>query len=291
MKRKLLYLILFSISWSVGMQALNVPYSYESVSSSQTGIADLNFNFENPSFLIQDSEDIIFGFSFGNWIWDTKLNSAFYRNHSSLLRVYSLGNDGLELYEEDIPRDNGPLDYFGTQFICLEYSRGIKVPFGIYGGLTLRGNYVDLLLDNIYGINIDVSAIKPINNRLSVGLNYKNIKILHQKSDGVRSSLPVNYGFGLSYIIPVLEVKFLYDYKYLDTRDWGHHLSLSKVFGRFSFIFGYSNYKNIYESFSYGMKILLTQKWSISYSNINQIHFDSDSNPNNHSIGLNFLVK
>lgn len=291
MKSKLLYLILFSISWSVGMQGLNVPYSYESISSSQTGIADLSFNFENSSFLIQDSEDIIFGFSFGNWIWDTKLNSAFYRNNSSLLRVYSLGNDELELYENEIPKDDGPLDYFGTQFICLEYSRGIKAPFGIYGGLTLRGNYVDLLLDNIYGINVDVSAVKSINNRLSIGIKYKNIKILHQKSDGVRSSLPINYGFGLSYIIPVLEVKFLYDYKYLDTRDWGNHLSFSKGFGRFSFTLGFSNYKNFYKSFSYGVKISLTKKWFIAYSSINQLHFDSDSNPNNHSIGLSFLVK
>ena len=286
MKDKLLYIILFGLSWSVGMQGLNVPYSYESVSSSQTGIANLSFNFENASFLNQESEDITLGVSFSNWIQGTKSSSAFYRDGSSLLRVYSIGDDGLELYGE-VPMDE-PLDYFGTHFICLEYSKGIRVPFGIHGGITLRGNYADLLLDNIYGINLDISAIKSINNRISIGISYKNIKILHEKSEDVRSSLPSNYGFGLSYRIPLLETDFLYDYRYLDTRNWGSHMSFSKTLGRFSFTLGYSNYKEIYESFSYGVKILMTKKWSMSYSNINQLHSDFI---NNHSIGLSFSVK
>ena len=276
------YILAISFLYPIGMQGLVLPSSPESYLTNQTGIANSNFNFENPASLNSDQSEVRLGVSSNKWINGLQGNSAYYRSGLSLVRFYSVGIDDIELRDETASED--PMGLFGTHFLALEYSRALKLPLDLLGGYKVHINYIDLLLDSMYGIAVDLSAIKVLSPRINLGVLIKNIG--YEETNGLQASLPQSYGIGIFYKIPVIEGDLLYDHAYLDTRGWGEHISIAKSLGVFNISVGYCDYGEVYQSYSYGLDVMLSKSWGISYSVISHQHLSTNET---NSIGLSFF--
>ena len=251
--RILFFILTISINWAIGVQALNLPITSESLALSNAGIA-YPFNTSiNPSYKQNDSD--IISFSSNYWFegisGKTILNQ--FDSHEITLNTFSI--DDLELWGEN--PDSEPLGEFDMQFSSLSYRYLFNQKSNQNIGLKMKGVYSKLYTDTIYGLLFDIGFNQKINHFFNIGLTLKNIGYIN--SDLITPTLPSEYGFGLSFNNKQLDLTLLTDLIYSQINEEAFKLGVIKN----------TRFINIYGSFAkFKTNTYLSTGFRIKYKNI-----------------------
>ena len=250
---KLFLIILFSINCAIGIDALDLPNSAQSLALSNTGIASPLNSSINASY--SSSNQSFVSFSSNYWLegvsGKTILNQ--FGNHE--ISLNSFGTDDLELWGDN--PDSKPLGTFGLEFSCLSYRYLLSKTANQDFGVKVKGIYSKLYTDSIYGFLFDLGFSQRLSKSFNFGMIIKNIGFV--QSDLSISRLPEEYGVGISYKNESLGLLLLSDYLHSDLRG-----DIFKV--------GYSldlNFFNIYGSLNqFDTNRYLSTGFEIKYKNI-----------------------
>ena len=208
MKKYLIILIFNQLVFSIGLEALNIPSSASSASISGVGIAETKDIWINPASIYKIKDRSI-RFSTYNWLGNIPGNeiSIFWlKNNPHYISLQSSKIDDLELYG-DIPQDK-PLGTFSTSWVAASYATG----FNIYGfdiGSLIKINFSKLYSEMMYGYTADFGMFYQFSKTINFGFNIKNLGYEYSKK--LRTTLPVQLGFGISYLEPILNSVLLVD--------------------------------------------------------------------------------
>tara|TARA_B100000700_G_C14833927_1_gene755898 strand:+ start:157 stop:1005 length:849 start_codon:yes stop_codon:yes gene_type:complete len=208
MKLLLIILIFNQLVFSIGLEALNIPSSASSASISGAGIADSEDIWINPAS-IYNVKDRSIRFSTYNWLGSipgNEMSIFWFKNKPHYISLQSSKIDDLELYGE-IPQDK-PLGTFSTSWIAASYASGFKIS-GFEIGSLMKINFSKLYNEMIYGYTTDIGMLYQFANSINFGFNIKNLG--YEYSKNLRTSLPIQLGFGVSYIEPILKSVFVLD--------------------------------------------------------------------------------
>ena len=210
--KKLFLILIISINWAIGIQALDLPNTAQSLALSNTGIA-LPLNSSINSSYNPSIENLV-SFSSNYWFegisGKTILNK--FGKHEISLNTFNI--DDLELWGEN--PDSESLGEFGLQFSCLSYRYLINNSSHQNLGIKLKGVYSKLYTEYIYGLLFDIGLEQNINKYFNIGLTIKNIG--HIQSDLTTPNLPTEYGLGFSFSYKPLGLILLTDFIYNDIR-------------------------------------------------------------------------
>tara|TARA_B100001250_G_C19750122_1_gene767304 strand:+ start:224 stop:1060 length:837 start_codon:yes stop_codon:yes gene_type:complete len=250
---KLFLIILLSINYAIGIDALDLPNSAQSLALSNTGIASPLNSSINASY--KSSNQSFASFSSNYWLkgvsGKTILNQ--FGNHE--ISLNSFGIDDLQLWG-DKP-DSDPLGTFGLEFSCLSYRYLLSKNSNQDFGVKVKGIYSKLYTDSIYGFLFDLGFSQKLSKSFNFGMIIKNVGFT--QSDLSISKLPEEYGVGVSYNNDSLGLLLLSDYLYSDVRG-----NIFKV--------GYSldlNFFNIYGALNqFETNRYISTGFEIKYKNI-----------------------
>ena len=210
--KKIFLILIISINWAIGIQALDLPNTAQSLALSNTGIA-LPLNSSINSSYNPNIENLV-SFSSNYWFegisGKTILNK--FGKHEISLNTFNI--DDLELWGEN--PDSEPLGKFGLQFSCLSYKYLINNSPHQNLGVKLKGVYSKLYTEYIYGLLLDIGLEQNINEYFNIGLIIKNIGYV--QSDLTIPSLPTEYGLGFSFSYEPLGIVLLTDFIYNDIK-------------------------------------------------------------------------
>ena len=207
--KKILLILTLSLNWAIGIQALDLPNTAQSLALSNTGIANPLNSSINSSY---NSENSFVSFSSNYWFEGVLGKSVLnkFNNHEISLNTFSA--DKLELWGENPDLD--PLGEFGLQFYLLSYQYLLNKTSNQSLGFKIKSIYSKLYTENIYGLLFDIGLQQNINKYLNIGLSIKNIG--HIESDLTITELPTEYGLGLSINYEPLGITLLSDFLYND---------------------------------------------------------------------------
>lgn len=209
MKKLIIILILNQTLFCIGLEALNIPSSASAASIASTGIAQTLDVRINPAS-INKIENNSIRFSTYNWLGNIPGNevSIFWKNNNPhYVSLQSSKIDDLELYG-DIPKDE-PLGTFSSSWVAASYAFGINI-IGFQFGSLMKINFSKLYDEMMYGYTTDLGMFYQFSNSINFGINIKNLG--YEYSDNLRTSLPMQFGFGISYIEPILHSNLLMDF-------------------------------------------------------------------------------
>ena len=267
--KRLFLILIFSINWAIGIQAVDLPSTAQSLALSNTGIALPINTLINPSYNSDGKNSASFSTNYGLYDVVGKTISNQFGKHEISLNTF---NTDVPIYGEEPALE--PLGEAGLQFSCLSYryliGQSLKQNFGI----KLKGVYLKLFPEHIYGLLFDIGFQRNINKYFNIGLTIKNVG--HVVSDLPDSPLPYEYGLGFSF--SPLNIILLADIIYHEIDKEAFKLGVitnSKIFNIYGSIVQFKTnrylstgfdmkYKNI--SFSYGIMFQEVKKLGISQS-------------------------
>ena len=247
--RILFFILTISVNWAIGIQALGLPITAQSLALSNTGMASPLNTSINSSYNRFDENKI--SFSSNYWFegvsGKTILNQ--FGKHEFSLNTFSI--DDLELWGEK--PDSTPLGKFGMQFSCLSYRYLFNQKSNQDIGIKLKGIYSKLYTDSMYGLLFDAGFSQKLNKYFNIGMTLKNIGYLN--SDLITPTLPSEYGFGISFNYNPIGLTLLTDLIYSEINKEIFKLGIIKQ-TKFVNIYGsFSNFKtNQYLSTGFQMK-------------------------------------
>ena len=251
---KILFFILtISINWAIGIQALGLPVTAESLALSNTGVASPLNTSINSSYMHADKNKMLFSsnYWFEGVSGKTILNQ--FGKHEISLNTFSI--DDLELWGET--PDSNPLGEFGLQFSCLSYRYLFNQKSNQNIGIKLKGIYSKLYTDSMYGLLFDAGFHQQISKYFNIGLTVKNIGYLN--SELITPALPSEYGFGVSFNYRPIQLVLLTDFIYSE---------INKEIFKFGII-KKTKFINIYGSFSkFQTNQYLSTGFQMKYKNI-----------------------
>ena len=209
MKKILIILILNQTLFCIGLEALNIPSSASAASITSAGIANTLDVRINPASIYNIEENSI-RFSSYNWLGNVPGNeiSIFWKkNNPHYVSLISSKIDDLELYG-DIPQDE-PLGTFSSSWVEASYAFGINI-IGFQFGSLMKVNFSKLYNEMMYGYTTDLGMFYQFSNSINFGINIKNLG--YEYSENLRTSLPIQFGIGLSYIEPTFNSNLLMDF-------------------------------------------------------------------------------
>ena len=225
------YIIIFFIIHTlkaIGLEALNIPNSAISASSTGAGIANSNEVWINPTSVFMNNNKLI-RFSSFNWLGQIPGNEIsilwFKNNVPKYFSLQSLGVNDIELYGDN-PSDQ-PLGKFSTSWISSSYCTGYKFDkFDI--AYLLKLNFSKLYNEHMYGITVNFGMRYEFRENINVGFNLNNLG--YEVSEELRLSLPLQYGFGISYIEPLINSVIVTDLIYDKNNDIIFKIAMNKSF-------------------------------------------------------------
>ena len=249
----LLFILTVSINWAIGIQALNLPITAESLALSNTGMAyPLNTSM-NSSYQQIDGNKV--SFSSNYWFEGVSGKTIFnqFGKHEFSLNSFSI-ND-LELWGEKPASE--ALGQFGLQFSCLSYRYLFNQQANQNIGLKVKAIYSKLYTDSMYGLLFDAGLTQKINKHFNIGLTLKNIGYIN--SDLITPTLPSEYGIGMSFNHKRIGVTLLSDLIYSQINNKAFKLGLIKN----------TKFVNFYGSFAkFETNQYLSTGFQIKYKNI-----------------------
>ena len=239
------YIIIFFIVHTlkaIGLEALNIPTSAISASSTGAGIANSNDVWINPtSILNKNSKSIRFsGFNWLGQIPGNEISILWFKNNvPKYFSLQSLSIDDIELYGDN-PSDQ-PLGKFSTSWISSSYSTGYKLnKFDI--AYLLKLNFSKLYNEFMYGITVNLGITYEYKKNIKFGFNLNNFG--YEVSEELRTSIPSQYGFGISYIEPLINSVIVSDLIYDKNNDNIFKIGINKSFSMMSLNLGLTKHNN-----------------------------------------------
>ena len=207
-------ILYISISWGIGVQALNIPRNAGSLGTSNTGIAGNIDPSINPAILskknnfLQISMDQWLGYVKGSQAviqWNNK-----FTNH---LSIRSWNANELELWG-DKP-ENEPLGSFGAHWVSAAYTLSHDFNTAFQYGMQVEGHYSHLFTEYISGVTVNFGLMSQPIQSLNLGVVIRNLG--YENTNGLNSSLPLTAGIGSAYTITSIKSTVLADLEYDST--------------------------------------------------------------------------
>ncbi len=257
---KFLIILFFNqILFGIGLEALNIPSSATAASFTGAGIAKTLDVEINPASIYKLNDNFI-RFSTYNWLGNVPGNqvSMFWRNtNPHYISLQSSIINDLELYG-DIPSDQ-PLGTFSSSWVAASYGSAFDL-MGWQIGSLIKINFSKLYKEIMYGYTTDFGMFYKFSNNVNFGINLKNLG--YEFSDNLRTSIPSQFGFGLSIIEPILQTNFLLDFVSDKNNSSIYKIGLFKSFKDLSCNLGFTKQNDI---IIYGLGISYIYKnWGIN---------------------------
>ena len=231
---KLFIICIFSICQSIGIDALGLPSSAQSLAISNTGIALPINSYINSSF----QSDNLVSFSSNYWfegVSGKTITNRFGKGKHEV-SINSFGIKDLALWGETPDKES--LGTFGMQFASLSYGYLLKKSDSQSFGIKVKTIYSKLYVDHMYGLLFDGGLRQRFTKNLNFGLSLKNIG--HIQTYLAIHSIPSEYGLGLSYDLQKFKSTLLLDIVYNNIQKEVYKLGCITNF----------KYVNIYGSFN-----------------------------------------
>ena len=251
----IIYIIFLSFNLhAIGFDGLNIPSTPTQMALSGAGIASGSNILINPASDQNNSSSL--GFSTNRWIQEISGNSLYYSTNGYQFIFSSIGTDDIELRDE-IPSDE-PLSLINSNLLSFKISRSFHIFKDNNIGVGANFNYTHLFTENSFKSTFDFGLQKPFFDNFKLGMLFKNL--------GANSSIPTNYGVGVSYLIDKLMTEILFDYQYSNQYKDGIHLGIIQRVKMFTFNIGYSKHSNLRSTISSGFKVNLFKNYRFLYS-------------------------
>ena len=274
MFRLIIYMMLFSFGWSIGLQALVIPQKATVIATSGAGIGGYIDGSINPAALSYIKPHL--GVSDNLWYADIsgiKSNWSFGKN---IHRVFSIESIGLDDIEHHITNEVDPLGYVEAKWIAVDFSSAVDLnklindAKGFSLGYNIKLNYSKLHTERYWGYSIDIGLQKRINNKLSLGFVTKNFGREYSLSgiDKIENYL----GLGIAYNAHAIRNNIYFDWIYSNNRNI-FKFALKTDFKYVNLVLGTSYSKDSYKDFSYGFNFEL-RNWAITFGSI--LHSNSE---------------
>ena len=207
----IIFIILITNSWTIGLQSLVIPQSGQILATSGTGIAGDIDPALNPAMNI--SKHPYMQFSLNRWLGDVSGSHTLFRWGSEVpkqLSIQSWSAKNLELWG-DYP-DDRPLGTFGVHWAAAAFSisHHFNTPYRF--GLRIQTNYSHLFTESLTGITLDAGTIVPLGSSLTLGAVIRNLG--YEYTNNLRSELPVEGGIGVAFKLPFIHTSILTDLLY-----------------------------------------------------------------------------
>ena len=207
----IIFIILITNSWTIGLQSLVIPQSGQILATSGTGIAGDIDPALNPAMNI--SNHPYMQFSLNRWLGDVSGSHTLFRWGSEVpkqLSIQSWSAKNLELWG-DYP-DDRPLGTFGVHWVAAAFSisHHFNTPYRF--GLRIQTNYSHLFTESLTGITLDAGTIVPLGSSLTLGGVIRNLG--YEYTNNLRSELPVEGGMGVAIKLPIIKASILTDLLY-----------------------------------------------------------------------------
>ena len=250
---RLLFILLVSINWAIGIQGVNLPITAQSLAISNTGIAlPLNTSI-NSSYYLNNKGQV--SFSSNYWFEGVSGKTILNQFGRHEISLNTFGVDDLELWGE-VP-DSEPLGKFGLQFSCLSYRYIYNQNSRQNIGVKFKGIHSKLYTESAYGLLFDMGFTQKVNSYLNIGLTLKNVGYF--KSGLTTPTLPSEYGFGFSFNYTPLKTILLTDFIYSE---------VNKEIFKFGLITN-TNFIDIYGSISkFKMNKYISTGFRLKYKNM-----------------------
>ena len=157
----IIFIILITNSWAIGLQSLVIPQSGQILATSGTGIAGDIDPALNPAMNVSNHPYL--QFSINRWLGDMSGSHTLFRWGSEVpkqLSIQSWSAKNLELWG-DYP-DDRPLGTFGVHWAAAAFSisHHFNTPYRF--GLRIQTNYSHLFTESLTGITLDAGTIVPL---------------------------------------------------------------------------------------------------------------------------------
>ncbi len=207
----IIFIILITNSWAIGLQSLVIPQSGQILATSGTGIAGDIDPALNPAMNI--SKYPYLQFSLNRWLGDMSGSHTLFRWGSEVpkqLSIQSWSAKNLELWG-DYP-DDRPLGTFSVHWAAaaLSISHHFNTPYRF--GLRIQTNYSHLFTESMTGITLDAGTIVPLGSSLTLGAVIKNLG--YEYTNNLQSELPLEGGIGAAFKLPFIHTSILTDLLY-----------------------------------------------------------------------------
>ena len=204
-------LLMFSVSWAIGLQALNITTDAREMSLSGGGIA-IDFNPDvNPASVFSINNRYL-GFSQTFWfvgVSGQKVKLSWNQESPKLFAIEKLGLEDIDLRDE-IPNDE-PLGEFGVRWVSAGITAGYQLS-DLDFGISVKGSYYRLYNYSSFVFTTDIGFIKKFNTSISSGFVLKNLG--YSYSDSLRDHLPTTIGIGISVNEAFISSTFFVDAMY-----------------------------------------------------------------------------
>jgi hypothetical protein len=256
----IIFIILITNSWAIGLQSLVIPQSGQILATSGTGIAGDIDPALNPAMNISNHPYL--QFSLNRWLGDVSGSHTLFRWGSEVpkqLSIQSWSAKNLELWG-DYP-DDRPLGTFGVHWAAAAFSisHHFNTPYRF--GLRIQTNYSHLFTESLTGITLDAGTIVPLGSSLTLGAVIRNLG--YEYSNNLRSEFPVEGGIGAAFKLPFIHTSILTDLLYNSSNGQELRIGVTTHWKRLNLNAGTSiaenrNAKAMGFSFNY-------RRWQINY--------------------------
>ena len=207
----IIFIILITNSWAIGLQSLVIPQSGQILATSGTGIAGDIDPALNPAMNISNHPYI--QFSLNRWLGDVSGSHTLFRWGSEVpkqLSIQSWSAKNLELWG-DYP-DDIPLGTFGVHWAAAAFniSHHFNTPYRF--GLRIQTNYSHLFTESLTGITLDVGTIVPLGSSLTLGAVIRNLG--YEYTNNLRAELAVEGSIWTAVKLPLVQTSILTDLLY-----------------------------------------------------------------------------
>jgi hypothetical protein len=206
MKLKLLFIIIINLSFSIGLDGLNIPTnSMGLISGKSTGIEiqQLNELFNEQSFVEYNSI---------RWFPGLTGHSIHWKNAKGFVKYVSfnsMSDDEVYLYSEI------PNNYNNTKLPASIYSNSIilgKQVFELYSAIEFKSFLSRLYTEKVYGLLGNIYIFKSFKNGIGIESNIQNLGIIKGNIENQQlptiinlnlnnkfTNLPLSIGLGINY--------------------------------------------------------------------------------------------
>ena len=259
---KLLTIILLSVSWSIGLQSLDLPDNAISLASSGTGIASTTHLSINPASISKMKTSQV-SFSTNHWLGGVGGTSFshIWKNKSISLNTFSV--DDLELWEK---ANDAPLGTFSIRSTSLSLGMAFNHTPRLVTGIQVQGFYSRLYTDAMHGLVINAGVQHQLTKKLDIGAIIRNIGYV--ETDLLNIQLPSEVGVGTTFKLSTLNTQISTDIAYNEIKGFIYRTGISIDTGILSF---YSSV-NQFESNRYlsGGISFRYRHWSFTYGILTQ---------------------
>ena len=275
MNKFLIYIIcLLNLTWSIGLDALNIPQKANILALSGSGIAG-NIDVEvNPSSYMKP----YLGFSNNTWLAEVSGQKSTWVFEGDINRFISFESLGVSDIEYQSDNDVEPEGYISANWYAIDFGSHVNLDKyftnaeNFQVGYNIKLNYSKLYIENSWGYTFDLGLTKQFSENLNIGFICKNLGKQFYSSSEVSNVNPY-FGIGVSHTVNLINANSFYtDLTYhadIINNDDNNIIKAGAIikFPYLSLMLGSSNADD-YSDFSYGLSIEMN-KWMIVFGSLN----------------------